>query len=196
MQIVKTSEKRQKIYKECSVCGTLFYCRPSLLDKRFTCSSKCMGITRLGGKMSAESRAKLSKSCMGKKGTNNGKKFSKEHCNRISKALKNVSPEVAEKRRELCRGIQRVSYGEDNPAWKGGVSRIGQKLRNTKDYADWRDSVFLRDNYTCYDCGARNGDIEAHHIIGFAEDETKRLDVDNGRTLCTPCHKMTHSRLR
>lgn len=56
----------------------------------------------------------------------------------------------------------------------------------------WATAVVTRDKI-CQDCGFDFADIlEAHHIVPISEDETKRLDVENGVALCPTCHKLRH----
>lgn len=64
-------------------------------------------------------------------------------------------------------------------------------LRRTKEWANWRKSVFKRDSYTCQDCGRNKIYIEPHHIIPTRIDITKVFDINNGVTLCRPCHQKT-----
>lgn len=53
----------------------------------------------------------------------------------------------------------------------------------------WRVAVFERDGYTCQCCGdKRGGNLNAHHIENFSSNQEGRLDVNNGITLCEPCH--------
>lgn len=83
-----------------------------------------------------------------------------------------------------------------------------EKLRYTKHQLDrlaryspeaaiWRKAVFERDNYTCQICSARNGKgvgdirLEADHIKPWAYFPELRFDINNGRTLCRPCHDTT-----
>ena len=85
-------------------------------------------------------------------------------------------------------GILRRS-GEGNPMWKGGITPETQKLRHSKEYINWRKSVFERDNYTCQCCGdSKGGNLQAHHILSFSEHEDLRLDVSNGITICSIHH--------
>jgi 5-methylcytosine-specific restriction endonuclease McrA len=56
-------------------------------------------------------------------------------------------------------------------------------------YRKWRESVFMRDDYTCCDCGERGVYIEAHHIKSWVDFPDERYNVDNGQTLCVRCHK-------
>ena len=73
---------------------------------------------------------------------------------------------------------------------------INKVIRGSLQYKLWREAVFRRDNYTCIWCGARSGNgehVELHsdHIKPFALFPELRFAIDNGRTLCVPCHKTT-----
>lgn len=97
------------------------------------------------------------------------------------------------------RGRKRLDIiGELNPSWRGGVTPEHEKVRKSSEYTRWRIAVFERDNYTCQMCGARNGNgktvyLEADHIKPFALYPELRLNLDNGRTLCKPCHRLTET---
>jgi hypothetical protein len=81
--------------------------------------------------------------------------------------------------------------GCKNPAWKGGITPINLKIRNSTKYANWRNEVFKRDEYICQDCGTVGGELNADHIKPFAFFPESRFDVSNGRTLCVTCHRST-----
>ena len=77
--------------------------------------------------------------------------------------------------------------GSKNWNWKGGIGRWRPK---SLEYKLWREAVFKRDNWKCIWCG-KKGNIEADHIKPFAYFPELRYAIDNGRTLCVPCHKTT-----
>ena len=82
--------------------------------------------------------------------------------------------------------------GENHPFWKGGTSKgYGKGYRDNLAYKEWRTSVFERDEYTCKNCGITGVYITAHHIKSFARFPELRLDLNNGITLCEPCHSKT-----
>jgi len=80
--------------------------------------------------------------------------------------------------------------GERHFNWKGGVSGENKKIRDSFEYRMWRKAVFDRDDYTCQVCGKRGCVLNADHILPFSMYPDERLNVDNGRTLCVPCHKV------
>ncbi len=130
-----------------------------------------------------------------------------------------ITSEMRQKLREISRGKhysplteikkgQRISpktefkkgqmdlKGEKSPAWKGGVSTINHCIRNSFQYAKWRKAIFERDNYTCQECHDRGGKLHADHIKPFAYYPELRFELNNGRTLCVPCHKQTDTYLK
>lgn len=85
-----------------------------------------------------------------------------------------------------------VRYGANNNAWKGGIYPKHLALRQTKEYKLWRTAVFERDRYTCVFCGDNTGgNLNADHIKPFCLYPELRFAIDNGRTLCIPCHRKT-----
>lgn len=102
---------------------------------------------------------------------------------------KQFSPEIRKK-------MSVAQSGEKHWNWRGGISPENHLLRKGLKYKIWREKVFERDNFTCYECGARNGKgkniyLEADHILPFAHSGYKsyRFEVWNGRTLCRECHR-------
>lgn len=80
------------------------------------------------------------------------------------------------------------------------LSRSGEKIFNgfkskertlayrTKEYKEWRLSVFKRDNFTCVICHQVGKTLEAHHIKSWRDYKSLRYDIDNGITVCPQCH--------
>jgi len=70
--------------------------------------------------------------------------------------------------------------------WKTDRSSLAKKQeRGDSSYKEWRTSVWRRDSFKCRmqnaDC---KGNIEAHHILPWAQFENLRYDTNNGITLC------------
>lgn len=149
----------------------------------------------LGRKASEETRKKLSKARKGKRpfvaNEETRKKMSLSHIG------KKQSPETIEKRRLKLIGKKRTpeqkakQSGSNSSAWKGGITPVHRKIRNSIEYAEWRKKIFERDDYTCVLCLSRGGIIHADHIKEFSEYPDLRFDINNGRTLCKECHLKT-----
>lgn len=71
------------------------------------------------------------------------------------------------------------------------VYDFNNRDRNSSDYVSWRKGVFMRDVYTCVDCGSKKS-LQAHHIISWTLDESVRYELTNGVTLCRSCHLKRH----
>ena len=79
-------------------------------------------------------------------------------------------------------------------------ARKCRKCSLKRNYTDdpvreWRQAVFVRDNYTCRrnGCG-RDRKLEVHHVLNYRLKAHVRVDVDNGMTLCKGCHDEFHRR--
>jgi len=83
------------------------------------------------------------------------------------------------------------SYACKVAAQDNNVSTENEKVRKSNRYKEWRKEVFQRDDYMCQICGERGGHLHADHIQPFAVFYESRFDLDNGRTLCVTCHKLT-----
>lgn len=82
--------------------------------------------------------------------------------------------------------------GKEHHLYKDLKLSYREHRRIIDGYQYWRKDVFARDNYKCLKCG-NGGKLNAHHIESYATNKEKRLDVDNGATLCEDCHKLFHS---
>lgn len=83
-------------------------------------------------------------------------------------------------------------FGEASPNWRGGITTENNSIRSSSAYKEWRLAIFERDAFTCCSCGQIGQQLHAHHIKSFAKNPDKRLDIDNGVTLCIACHKLVH----
>ena len=96
--------------------------------------------------------------------------------------------------------------GEKHFNWRGGKTKLREKIRKSKEYNAWHLSVFVRDKFTCQHCGRTKCWVEVHHDkISFAELVEKYKiktvkdaincpefwDTNNGITLCRKCHRKT-----
>lgn len=88
-----------------------------------------------------------------------------------------------------AKGIPRPTMrGSNSPVWKGGSAEERHSAMGRTEYKEWREQVFARDNYTCQMCQQYSGVLHADHIEKWSDAEELRYVVDNGRTLCVPCH--------
>lgn len=83
--------------------------------------------------------------------------------------------------------------GDKNPNWQGGKEPVNNRIRKSAEYQIWRRDVLKRDDYTCQHCKKRGGKLHADHIKPFALYPELRFTLDNGRTLCIPCHHKTET---
>jgi len=78
-----------------------------------------------------------------------------------------------------------------------GKSRERTKFNVSPQWAKARGQCFERDEFTCQDCGAVNGEgkaivLNAHHIMPYCDYPDLRLNLDNLITLCYDCHREKH----
>lgn len=95
--------------------------------------------------------------------------------------------------------------GEKCGSWKGGLTKVYQLIRGMPEAKEWRIKCFERDNYTCQHCNKRGCRLNVDHIKPLAiliresnitgtetaRDCVELWDIDNGKTLCEPCHRQT-----
>lgn len=141
---------------------------------------------------------------------NKGKRLGMRHTEetraviREKRALQGCSDETRSKMSAAKKGTKqskgwidakvasRVAYYDE----QGRKTPENIRIRMSKEYRDWRESVFKRDNWTCQICFIRSeaGNpvvIQADHIRQFAFFPELRFELSNGRTLCVPCHRAT-----
>jgi 5-methylcytosine-specific restriction endonuclease McrA len=95
------------------------------------------------------------------------------------------------------------------------ISPVCALVRKNYRMTEWRQKVFIRDCFTCQNCGAKSGNghtvyLEAHHKTSFASLFKQAMgymplidpyeaailympmwDISNGETLCRSCHDKT-----
>lgn len=98
-------------------------------------------------------------------------------------------------------------FGPKHPRWKANKQRpFANAVRQLFKYRQWRSDIFTRDDFTCVFCGVRGVYLEADHYpkmfasilreyqletLEDALDCEELWDINNGRTLCRPCHDTT-----
>jgi len=82
--------------------------------------------------------------------------------------------------------------GELHPCWQGGKTSEVNKLRNTKEYKLFRKTVLNRDNHMCTIC-SNTKSLEVDHIKPRYLYPELQFDINNGRVLCSDCHKKTET---
>lgn len=190
----------------CEICNGSYKTYPSWAKLRRTCSRICMG------KLKSLENVGENHFMYGKHHTDKTKRILSEQRKGISinvgpdnpmygKPSWNAGIKVATntgkthfKKGSIAwnKGIKfEAVSGEKNHNWRGGVTKEHEKIRKSLEYKLWRKAVFERDDYTCVQCNARGVWIEADHIKQFAYYPELRFDIDNGRTLCKPCHRKT-----
>lgn len=136
---------------------------------------------RKGIKHTDEVRAQISKS-------HTGVKLSEQHRNTLLGNKRALGMRHSDETKQKI-AVKRA--GENNGNWKGGVTPVNRAIRTSKKYKIWRDSVFIRDKYTCVLCSSTCCELNADHIKPFSLFPELRFELSNGRTLCVPCHKNT-----
>lgn len=148
-------------------------------------------------------RVKTKKIIKGKESYFKGKTHSDKSRELMSQArLKNINrlnkPHSIESRKKISIKLREhgcAATGERSGNWKGGITPLNEKIRQSTEYSDWRKSVFNRDNFTCQHCNDnKGGNLHAHHIKPFADFPELRFEISNGLTLCRKCHEKVHSK--
>lgn len=166
------------IKKTCLTCGNTFGVCLNREGTAKYCSYKC-GYEGTGNLR--QEKSCITKSCLFCKKEFGVKKYRQKTAKYCSNKCK-------------AQHLKSFFVGKFHPNWKG-LTPLRRLLRTKTDYKEWRKSVFERDNYKCVFCGSR-GVLNADHIISFAklieENNMEKLwNINNGRTLCVPCHKNT-----
>ena len=75
------------------------------------------------------------------------------------------------------------------------LKRRAIEIRNSTEYKEWKFAVLKRDGRRCVICGRKKLSagirLEVDHIQPFLLFPELMFDIDNGRTLCSVCHRKT-----
>ena len=97
--------------------------------------------------------------------------------------------------------------GENHYKWKGGASKLNTAIRQMTENRKWMDAVKNRDG-CCTRCYSTSN-LESHHVVPLSEiietfcinsvEDARGVsilwDINNGITLCKPCHYKEHGRI-
>jgi hypothetical protein len=182
--------------------------------------SRIAQITALGHSFWKGGRPKCS--VCNKQLVNYDAKYCKKHA-QIGKRNHFYGKKHSEETRAIIKTKLKAIYTDPmkTPNWNGGVTSLHDAIRSLPEEKQWKVNVFTRDNRTCQECGYKGKNIEAHHIVSFAnilnkfinhynqfsvvEDKEVLIrlcwtyksfwDTDNGKTLCKECHKKTFNKI-
>ena len=194
---------KNQIERTCQTCGKKFYVIPHIIktNRGKFCSYKCRYIW-----MSKNQKGKNSPAWRGGK--------IKRVCQLCNKEFGIFPSRIKYNYGKFCSPRCYYIWGSENRRgkngynWKGGITPLASKIRNSEKYLKWRSDIFIRDNFTCQKCKIKGNRLEAHHIKSFSKliQEVKKYlpllslyegamiytplwDLDNGITLCEKCHK-------
>ena len=157
------------------------------------------------GIVSQETRDKMSKSAKKRP------PMTEETRRKFSEARKRLPNYMEGKKHteETKKKMSESHRGDKSSFWRGGITKLAAKIRGCFKYRQWRSDVYQRDDYTCCICGVKGGKLHADHIKTFslilrenniitlkqAIECEKLWNINNGQTLCVPCHKKTDTYL-
>jgi len=183
-----------KVNINCLVCGNNFTIVSSRLGRAKYCSWECRNRGISVGLLD-------NKRCTGRIPWNKDLKYNEKMLDKLNMDGLKVGHEIMRN----TSGIPRPR-GELCPAWKGGKTTKRLKILGQIEYKNWRTKCFCRDNYTCQNCGSKSGklydgtiELEVHHRIPVrklldTKFERYIYDINNGITLCAPCHRLIPTR--
>lgn len=120
-------------------------------------------------------------------GRSHPRKSPNRECSYCNKKFRLKPYAIARGRGKYCSIICKA-----NSQYRGNKT-VRELLMGRKEYKQWRKAVFERDMYTCQLCHKKGGYLEADHIKPWAKYPELRYLIENGRTLCRPCHLTTET---
>lgn len=188
---------------ECMLCKKPLYRRPfEMVKARFAACMVCRSEAQKVAGITERQQSGLKQGR--RKGTNwrTGYKHKEESKRKASLSHKEWCASNPD--RVAARGVK--IRAENHYKWNGGSSRLNKSIRSLTENRKWMDAVKARDG-ACVRCGSIEH-LESHHKIelaalvaafGIKSREEARAhaalwDLQNGETLCQPCHYAEHGR--
>jgi len=164
-------------YGKCSQCGKRFLIKPKAKKIQKFCSKECHNKSLIGRKLSKDVIAKIANANRGRK---TGEFVKCAECgNVVYKYPRDM---------DRKRGVRKFCSRECFVKFK---KRDASPKRNNKGKEKkWKINVYKKDDYTCWICGQKGKDLEAHHLKSWSKYPKLRFDINNGMTLCKFCHKI------
>jgi hypothetical protein len=193
LQATRDAAKKRIIRsRNCKICGD------SISPKGEKGSGLCRSCSRTGGKNPAYKKGHTKK----------------RPCKICGKEIRGFVPTEMcrlcflrdpERRKRVSQSHRILVASGKHPSGDGTKTPLQKIIRGSFEMRVWVLAVFSRDGYCCINCGEHNDKITADHIKPFAlvlkENNIKSLNealeckelwnINNGRTLCRPCHKLT-----
>lgn len=112
---------------------------------------------------------------------------------------------TVEQRKKMSESHIGLLSKEKHPNWKGGITPLSTRIRNTNYYRKWKKEILLNSN-GCMFCKSIHRLEVDHYPIKFSEliklnkiesvengiNCSNLWDMKNGRVLCRECHKKVH----
>ena len=190
--------RKTTIIRNCIICEKEYKLPLWLSKTKQTCSKACgYSLVRL---RTAEKNRRVCQTCQAEFVAHSASKglFCSIECYWNSKQRRSeylcvdcddrISPIKGVKRCRKCRGKYMSSNNHWN--WQGGISNNRDiHSLNNKEYREWRNQIFARDNFSCPVADSNcNGQLEAHHILRWSRFPKVRYKINNGITLCHAHH--------
>lgn len=92
------------------------------------------------------------------------------------------------------KGVKSPTPPEKHYNWKGGVTPVNHKIRQSLEMKYWRKANMEMNDFTCQKCMQIGGQLIVHHINNFADFPELRTSISNGITFCKKCHCLFHNK--
>ncbi len=201
---------------DCSVCGRSFKKRPSKIKAHNFCTKECFGKWHNLFDVRCEHCGNESHPRNHRERFCGVQCFNESRINRLALKCDNCGIEftrqvsqykVAKNRNSShffcdrkCANMFR--RGSNHPKWiedRSLLKNNNKSVRESLEMKEWRRAVFLRDDWQCRLCQDRSSvghrvTLNAHHIKRLVDYPELGFEIDNGITLCEPCHKLTYQK--